>query len=191
MTAGDLNGNDYHVSYDSTKRLKPSAAALHELCARFEEQCRARGLRRTPQRLAVYRALARDPGHPTADALYRHLRRALPSLSLATVYRTLESLARAGLVRRVGGGEGGGRFDANPLPHQHLVCRACGRVADVAYAPLAGLAPPRGELEGFLPERLDVRIVGLCAQCRAGARRTARPQRKRTSSRRERSPAPL
>lgn len=170
-------------------RPKLSPAALQELCARFEEQCRARRLRRTPQRLAVYRALARDPGHPTADAVHRYLRRTMPSLSLATVYRTLESLVREGFVRRVGSGEGGGRFDANPLPHQHLVCRACGRLADVAYEPLAGLAVPRGELEGFLPEGLDIRIVGLCPRCRPDGERAVRPRRKRTTSRGQSNPA--
>lgn len=186
MTAVDSDGNAYHVKWDRTKPPKLSSAELQELCARFEERCRARGLRRTPQRLAVYRALARHPGHPTADAVHRDLRRTMPSLSLATVYRTLESLAREGFVRRVGGGEGGGRFDANPLPHQHLVCRACGRLADVAYGPLSDVPVPRGELAGFLPEGLDIRIIGLCPRCRPGPGRAVRSPRKGKKSRGER-----
>jgi len=183
LTAVDSNGNAYHVKFDRTKVPKLSPAELQELCARFEEQCRVRRLRRTPQRLAVFRALARHPGHPTADAVHRDLRRTMPSLSLATVYRTLESLAREGFVRRVGGG----RFDANPLPHQHLVCRACGRLADVAYGPLSALPVPRGELAGFLPEGLDIRIIGLCPQCRPGPGRAVRSPRKVKKSRGERA----
>lgn len=178
MTSRIANSNFYHVVPDRTNRPRLTEAALTELCARFEAECRARGLRRTPQRLAVFRTVARDPGHPTADAVYRRLRRAMPSLSLATVYRALESLAREGFVRRVGSGEGTARFDADPTPHQHLVCRSCGRLEDAAYEPFNRLVPPAEGPDGFAPEALDIRIIGLCRRCRRRARAAARSGRK-------------
>src|SRR5438477_6006209 len=94
------------------------AAHVDRWCADFERACRARGVRVTPQRVAVYRALAEDPTHPTADAVFRRLRRAMPSVSPASVYRILDSLERAGLVRRVGTTEGIARYDANRERHQ-------------------------------------------------------------------------
>ena len=122
-------------------------------------------MRVTTQRLAVYRALAEDPSHPTADTLYQRLRAAMPALSPATVYRVLESLVRDGLVQRVSTTGGAGRFDANLVPHQHLICRVCGRMTDV-HAPtvevgrVAAHARPR-----FVVENVDIRIVGRCESC--------------------------
>jgi Fur family ferric uptake transcriptional regulator len=95
----------------------------------------------------------------------------MPSLSPATVYRVLESLVQDGLFRRVSTTGGAGRFDANLAPHQHLICRVCGRMTDV-HAPtvdvgrVAARARPR-----FVVEDVDVRIVGRCETCPPGAGR--------------------
>ncbi len=140
-------------------------AAVDDLCEAFARRCRAHGVRVTTQRLAVYRALAEDPSHPTADAIYQRLRSAMPALSPATVYRVLEALVRDGLLRRVSTTGGAGRFDPNLTPHQHLICRVCGRMTDV-HAPavevgrVAARARPR-----FVVEGVDIRIVGRCATC--------------------------
>jgi Fe2+ or Zn2+ uptake regulation protein len=149
----------------------PSRMDVDRACLAFARRCRAEGVRVTAQRLAVYRALAEDPSHPTADAIYRRLRGVMPSLSPATVYRVLESLERDGLLRRVSTTGGAGRFDANLAPHQHLICRVCGRMTDVR-APtvevgrVAARARPR-----FVVEDVDVRIVGRCETCPPGPRR--------------------
>jgi Fe2+ or Zn2+ uptake regulation protein len=147
-------------------------------CLAFARRCREQGVRVTAQRLAVYRALAEDPSHPTADAIYRRLRGAMPSLSPATVYRVLESLERDGLLRRVSTTEGVGRFDANLEPHQHLICRVCGRMTDVqaptlAVGRVAARAHPR-----FVVEDVDVRIVGRCETCLPGAATAPRGPRR-------------
>src|SRR5262245_53799054 len=115
-----------------TRRKVPAGPAaapamdVDALCLGFARRCRERGVRVTAQRLAVYRTLADDPSHPTADAIHRRLRAAMPSLSPATVYRVLESLEDDGLLRRVSTTGGAARFDANLAPHQHLICRVCG-----------------------------------------------------------------
>jgi Fur family peroxide stress response transcriptional regulator len=154
-----------------------SPAEVAAWCASFEEACRARGLRRTEQRRAVYRALASDPGHPTADAVRERLRRDLPTLSLATVYRVLDSLVDEGMVRRVPTARGGVRFDANTAPHQHLVCAICGSMADFTDPSLAALAVPASVPGGFRPEGLDLRVTGTCAACAGAARRAPRTHR--------------
>jgi Fe2+ or Zn2+ uptake regulation protein len=150
---------------------------VDQLCLAFTRRCREHGVRVTAQRLAVYRALAEDPSHPTADAIYRRLRGGMPSLSPATVYRVLESLVRDGLLRRVSTTGGAGRFDANLAPHQHLICRVCGRMSDV-LAPtvdvgrVAARARPR-----FVVEEVDVRMVGRCETCPPGPEGPRRPAR--------------
>lgn len=124
------------------------------------------------QRLAVYGALAADASHPTADILHARLRAGMAGLSLATVYRILESLEHEGFVRRVNTVDGVGRFDANLTPHQHLVCRRCGRIMDAEVLSLGKLSVPRRGPDGFQPESLDISIIGTCGECRQpGGRR--------------------
>jgi Fur family peroxide stress response transcriptional regulator len=153
-----------------------AAAGTDPLSLSFARRCREQGVRVTAQRLAVYRALAEDPSHPTANAIYRRLRGAMPSLSQATVYRVLESLVQDGLLRRVSTTRGAGRFDANLTPHQHLICRVCGRMTDVPTPATAAVRTtdvdriaarvhPR-----FVVEDVDVRIVGRCETCPPAAR---------------------
>src|SRR5262245_9188033 len=144
-------------------------AHVDRWCAEFERACRARGVRVTPQRLAVFRTLAEDPTHPTADAVSGRLRDVMPSVSPASVYRILDSLERAGLVRRVGTTDGVARYDANRERHQHLVCRKCGRLTDFRAPELSSLRLAPGSVPGFVVEELDVRIVGRCARCAPGA----------------------
>jgi Fur family peroxide stress response transcriptional regulator len=139
--------------------------AVASWCSEFERACRARGVRVTPQRLAVYRALAEDLTHPTADAVLGRVRSTLPSLSPASVYRILESLEREGLIRRVGTTDGIARYDANLERHQHLVCRKCGRMTDFQAPELSKIRLAPRAIRGFVVEELDVRIVGRCARC--------------------------
>jgi Fur family transcriptional regulator, peroxide stress response regulator len=139
-------------------------------CAAFVDLCRQRGVRVTTQRLAVYRALAEDLSHPTADALYSKLREAVPGMSQATVYRTLESLEKEGLIRRVSAPEAKGRFDANVENHQHLVCRACGSFTDVTLPAFSNGKIP--DVTDFTIEEVDIRLVGLCKSCsRSGVKK--------------------
>jgi Fur family transcriptional regulator, peroxide stress response regulator len=135
-------------------------------CVRFVDECRRRGVRVTAQRLAVYRALAADTTHPTADSVYAGLRVRLAGLSLATVYRILESFEQAGFIRRVSTTDGIARFDANLTSHQHLVCRQCGRILDFEVKSRPRLRLPLQVLADFVPETFEIRIVGICARCR-------------------------
>jgi Fur family transcriptional regulator, peroxide stress response regulator len=148
----------------------------------FLSRCRDRGIRVTAQRLAVFHALIRDPGHPAADSLYEALRETMPSLSLSTVYRILESLEKEGLIRKVSAQNGVARYDGNIAPHQHLVCRSCGRMTDLVEESFARLRLTGFRFAGFIAEELDIRIVGICLEC---SRSASRPTiiKKRSGSR--------
>ncbi|MCC6679747.1 MAG: transcriptional repressor [Phycisphaeraceae bacterium] len=90
----------------------------------------SRGLRCTSHRRTIYRALAATTAHPTVDELYQQLD---GRMSLATVYNTLESFCKTGLVRKIpGSGENGSaRYDATTDPHMHACDPMSGRVVDV------------------------------------------------------------
>lgn len=138
----------------------------------FRKQCRSHGVRLTPQRLAVYETLARDPHHPSAESLYAQLRRKFPMLSIATVYRILEAFERQGFIRRVKTEGSSSRYDANLESHQHLVCRVCGMIEDARVPEFVRLPIPPRPRRGFELECVDVHLLGRCAQCRPGLRGT-------------------
>lgn len=132
------------------------------------ERVRASGLKLTPQRMAIVRELAADPTHPTAQELYERLREALPTMSFATVYNTLDALATAGLCEALSLSPGAARFDPNMEPHHHAVCDRCGLVRDVPRASVdavAGEGAGAGSLAGFHVRVVEQIYRGLCADC--------------------------
>jgi Fur family transcriptional regulator, peroxide stress response regulator len=91
----------------------------------------AAGWKLTPQRAAVYDALRRAEGHPSAEEVYRRVRESIPTISLATVYKALEALAASGLAARLSADDGTARFDARRDHHYHLRCLRSGAVEDL------------------------------------------------------------
>lgn len=91
----------------------------------------ASGRKFTPQRAAVYEHLAGAQGHPTAEEVYRGVKPALPSISLATVYKALDALTASGLADKLAASDGSARFDARRDHHYHLRCLRSGVVEDL------------------------------------------------------------
>ncbi|MGI9605626.1 MAG: Fur family transcriptional regulator [Acidimicrobiales bacterium] len=125
---------------------------------------RDRGLRITPQRVAVFEALHDSAGHPTAESIYQSVVVEQPSISLKTVYQTLNDLAEMGEIRRLDLGSTATRFDPNLDDHHHLVCDDCGVMIDT-YLDVSNLE--LGELGGFQPSSASVFVSGRCASCAA------------------------
>jgi len=135
---------------------------------RFTEACRERGMPVTHQRLAVFRALLESESHPDADAIHKSLRAAYPTLSLGTVYKTLETLQSLGLARAVSSPGPTRRFDGNRTPHHHLLCTRCGRLMDVELDQLAQIALPAGL--DFQVTDLTIQFNGICSTCQGVSR---------------------
>lgn len=127
-------------------------------------RCRDRGAKVTPQRTAVYAAVAGTDCHPAPEEVFRAVREEMPQLSLATIYKVLDFLEDMDLVRRVASEGSGRRYDANLEPHHHLVCEECGGIEDFVDARLDEVRPKR-RLGGFRAERISVQIHGTCASC--------------------------
>ena len=106
-------------------------------------------------------------GHPTADDLVKKVRKVLPTVSHATVYRNVQELVRAGLIGTLERSGAAVQFEVNPDDHHHFVCRTCGHVWDVYLSKLdARIDRRRSELNGFQVDRRDVQLHGVCAGCR-------------------------
>lgn len=127
---------------------------------------RARGLKGTPQREAVFRALDDNEVHPTAESVHSVVTRDMPSVSLRTVYQVLNDLAAMGEVQQLDLGTGSARFDPNVDAHHHLVCTACGKVRDLAVD-FPGVRVPPGTEQGFEVDSAEVVFRGRCDTCLA------------------------
>ncbi len=133
----------------------------------LREALEANGQRFTEQRAAVYRYLAGTDAHPTADEVFTAVRAEIPDISLATVYKALETLVGCGLAVKLTYGDGSARYDGRTDPHHHARCLTCGAVLDVPGRldpdALAGLGPVPGfDVQGY---RLE--LVGRCTACAA------------------------
>jgi Fe2+ or Zn2+ uptake regulation protein len=130
------------------------------------EALRARGLRVTPQRLAIARALRELDGHVTAEGVFGHVSEQMPGVSLPTVYAALELLQQLGVIRRVATEGGTVVWDAHVADHHHAVCRSCGVIVDVD-APLdRGDVVAAAQAAGFAVDDAQLVVRGLCADCR-------------------------
>jgi Fe2+ or Zn2+ uptake regulation protein len=89
------------------------------------------GWRYTRQRSAVFACLRTAHGHPTAEQVFAAVRRQMPNISLATVYKALEALVDARLANRIAGYHGPTRYDGRSDPHYHLRCQHSGDVIDL------------------------------------------------------------
>lgn len=150
--------------------MDTSRSAVQRRIEEFGRACADAGLARTPQRLAIYGLLAADPSHPTAEQVFRRLKPEVPSLSLGTVYRTLELLAQHGLIQRVLTGGAQARFDANLDEHHHLVCVRCHAVNDYEADDLP--VPVVRRVRGFRVLSRRVQWFGICQRCQPGRSRT-------------------
>lgn len=126
----------------------------------------ASGHRFTSQRAEVFRALSDSASHPTADEIFTVVRVTIPDISLATVYKALETLVSCGLARKLFCGTGPARYDHRTDPHHHARCVSCGAVLDVEGSHRDELIDSVGETDGF--EVLDYRLelIGYCRNCR-------------------------
>jgi Fur family peroxide stress response transcriptional regulator len=137
----------------------PKTQSRDEIRARFK----AKKVPLTHQRLAVFEELSARHDHPSAEALYESLKRAYPSLSLATVYKTLQTLHEMGMIARVDSPAAQARYDAIVETHHHAVCTACGRIEDLFMPALDRLPAPKAP--GFVVSGHSVHFHGLCAKC--------------------------
>ncbi|MDQ7038196.1 MAG: Fur family transcriptional regulator [Aquificota bacterium] len=132
----------------------------------FIERCRQQGLKITPQRVAVYEILLKSENHPTVEEIYEEVKKKYPFVSLATVYRTVETLEQMGLAKKVCYWGSSARYDANTDDHHHLICISCGAIRDIYMEDRLSIPE---ELEGFRTEGYSVNIYGLCPECRSEA----------------------
>jgi Fur family peroxide stress response transcriptional regulator len=131
----------------------------------FRELCQENGIAVTHQRQVLYEVMKTMHGHPSPEELYARVKKKVPSISLATVYKNIHLFVESGVFREVSMHHGSLRVEMNDKAHHHMVCLKCKTITDIGEKEL-GLVSKSDKLPGgFLVERYAVDVIGICAKC--------------------------
>lgn len=126
---------------------------------------RRRGFRLTPQRLAILQIIEEDGGHLSPVTIYERAAQRMPGLTEATVYRTLDFLARNGLALVAHVGDGRLVYETAAHNHHHLICRDCHGSVEIPHEQLNALYEHFREQTGFVIDVCHVTFFGRCPSC--------------------------
>ncbi len=132
----------------------------------FIQICKKFDLKITPQRCAIYKKLMKAKNHPTADEMFKIVKKEFPNISYDTVNRTLLTFAEIGLVDVVPTKGGTRRFDPDMDKHHHFHCIHCGKIVDFYSDEFDNLGIPDHIKNDFTVYTKRVVLNGLCKQCR-------------------------
>ncbi len=132
----------------------------------FYDQCAEKGLKITPQRSLIFDELSKATDHPTADAIYKRVRKSLSNISFDTVYRTLLSFTEIGIVNLVEGSGEQRRFEPNLYQHHHFRCIKCHTIYDFENDAYNDIAVPEAvQKQGVIISKRVV-LEGICSKCK-------------------------
>lgn len=131
----------------------------------FRDLCRKHSLAATHQRQIIFQAVVARNGHYSPEEVYDSVRRDIPSISLATVYKNLKTFVQSGMLREVSPHHGSLRVDPRLEPHHHLVCTVCKSIFDIDADALGPMELPGRLPNGFHAERFSVDVLGICNHC--------------------------
>ncbi len=121
--------------------------------------------RGSKQRDAIRRVVMNSKDHPRADWVYDQVRREIPNMSMGTVYRNLNSLAKSGDIRQLDIADGTSRFDGNTDNHYHFRCEQCGQILDLDEPVDQSISDRVARNTGFKIYRQCMELIGLCNAC--------------------------
>lgn len=117
-------------------------------------------MKNTQQREEIFRHLTKTTSHPTAEEVYFEVKKVLPNVGIATVYRNLRNLRSNNEINCVQSTDGKEHFDANLSPHAHFICESCGKITDIF------LSEEQSKMLYTISDgRLQLNYYGLCPDC--------------------------
>lgn len=135
----------------------------------LRQRLEAAGNHLTVQRICVHEYLQRVDHHPTAEEVYLAVKKELPKISLATVYKNLEALVQCGAVSRWSYGDAAARYDIRTDHHYHTRCLICGDVRDLDAGANPQILTEIKPAAGFVVADYRLELVGYCAGCSSAA----------------------
>jgi len=129
------------------------------------EALRSKGYKATPQRIAICRFVLNSRDHPSAQKVYDEVKKIHPTVSLATVYKTLAVLKDLNLIQELNLPQGQARFDSYMKPHINLICLRCGSIADLDDNSAIEIIRKVAAAAKFKPKGQHIDIFGICRKC--------------------------
>ena len=126
---------------------------------------KSKGLKVTPQRLAIFNVLHNTTCHPSAETIYNALQETHPTMSLATVYETLDCFKKNNLVQELNVGEDSFRYDVFIGSHPHLICLECHKVSDLESKVLQNIRDQVAAETKFKLANEQLYFYGVCPDC--------------------------
>ena len=136
----------------------------------FRKLCEDHGLTATHQRQVLYEVMQAMPGHPSPEEVYARVKKRIPAISLATVYKNIHLFVERGVLKEVSMHHGSLRVELNSHLHHHMVCSHCKAITDIEEKDLGVLPTPRRLPGGFQVERYAIDLIGICAECQKAKR---------------------
>jgi Fur family peroxide stress response transcriptional regulator len=140
-----------------SSHLKSDASAIEAL--------RTKGYKATPQRIAICRIALNSRAHPSAKEVYAEVKKIHPTVSLATVYKTLEVIRDLDLVQEINFPKRQARFDSYMNPHINLICLKCGIIKDLEDVAVKEITRKVAAATKFKPTGQRVDVYGICQKC--------------------------
>lgn len=130
------------------------------------DRYKSTGFKLTPQRIAILKILEGNTNHPTAEDIYKELKKKYPTVSFATVYNTIQALAERGELLEITIDPQRKHFDPNPKPHHHIMCTVCKKISDIFMDYSHALNLPTEIHEEYCVLGNHVDFYGICSECR-------------------------
>jgi len=156
-SAKGLFKNCYYLIIRMIASEKSDVAAIDAL--------RNKGYKATPQRIAICRIALHSREHPTAQSIYDEVKKVHPTVSLATVYKTLQVLRDLDLIHELNLPKGQARFDSYIKPHINLICLQCGNIEDLDDPTAREISERVSAATKFKPNGQRIDVYGTCPKC--------------------------
>jgi Fur family transcriptional regulator, peroxide stress response regulator len=138
----------------------------------FHSLCRKHKLAATHQRQVIYETVMSLHGHPSPEVIYEKVKKKIPAISLATVYKNVRTFLGSGMLREVSVHHGSLKVEPNEHAHHHLVCTRCKQITDLDEESLGPVRIPdripahiKDWPRGFQVTRIAIDVLGICAAC--------------------------
>lgn len=132
---------------------------------KIRKLCDQAGMKLTPQRLEIFRELLAQKDHPSAELIFKRLRKRLPTISLDTVYRTLATFDELGIIKKLNLANARTLFDTNLKEHHHFICSRCRRVEDISWPDFDKARLPESVIALGSVRVRHLELHGICNEC--------------------------
>lgn len=136
-----------------------------ETVEKLTEILRNHGMKITPQRSMIFKVLENNTSHPSAEEVFKKVKRVYPMVSFTTIYKTLETLRDLGEVKELIIDEDRKHYDPNINTHHHVICSNCKKIHDIFEDFSPHIKLPDSLKKDYTVSGFQISFYGTCKEC--------------------------